>query len=188
MRPRRLLLGSCFLLCSAAAPVWAADPCKSGLEPGQRPGPYAALIATGKDRGQSCCYICDTGDKPAVVVFARGLTDSLGKLALQLDKAAAHHQAAGLRAWVTFLNDDQPAFDPRVADWAKRHALRTIPLGVFEDTEGPPSYRLSNAADVTILLFVQQKVVANFAYRSGELKDEQIETVLASLAKMIGKK
>src|SRR5262245_41366214 len=81
----------------------AADPCKSGLEPGQRPGPYSAVIATGPQRGQSFCYICETGDNPAMVVFARSVSDPLGKLAAKMDKALADHKATNLRAWVTFL-------------------------------------------------------------------------------------
>src|SRR5271170_1036322 len=52
-------------------------------------------------------------------------------------------------------------------------AARSVPVGVFEDLDGPPSYRL-HRDDVTILLAVKQKVVANFAFRAGELSDARI--------------
>ena len=77
------------------------EPCTSGPQAGQRCGPYAALISTGPQRGQSFCYICQTGDKPAVVVFAHTLTDPLGKLVVQLDKAVTDHKKADLHVWVT---------------------------------------------------------------------------------------
>jgi hypothetical protein len=164
----------------------AAGPCRSGLQPGQRPGPYAAVISTGPERGRSHCYVCETGDRPAVIVFARDLGEPLGKLVQQVDRAVTRHKAADLRAWVTFLHEDQAAFDPRVVDWAQKHALRNLPLGVFEDKGGPPSYRLTPGADVTVLLSVRQRVVANFAFRRGELNDAAIAEVMKALPRILG--
>ena len=70
----------------------------------------------------------------------------------------------------------------------KKHALKTIPVGVFEDTDGPPSYRLHQGADVTVLLAVKQKVVANFAFRAGELNAKARDEVLKSVPKVVEKK
>src|SRR5208283_3102835 len=148
------------------------------LKSGQRPGPYSFVIATGPNRGQSQCFICETAQRPAVVVFARTPTDALGKLVHDLDRAVADNKAADLRSWVTFLSNDQPALDPQLVEWSKKHALRSVPVGVFEDLTGPPSYRLSRDADVTVILFVQRKVIANFAFRAGELNDEKAAEVL----------
>lgn len=160
----------------------------SGLQPGQRPGPYTFILSTGPERGKLHCYICDTEDRPGVVVFARSVSDPLGKLVGKLDKAVAEHQKAELRAWVTFLSDDQLTLDPKIVAWSKKHALRSVPAGVFEDTAGPPSYRLSQKADVTVLLFVKQKVVANHTFKAGELNDDKIGEVLKSLPQIVGKK
>src|SRR5437870_297873 len=118
----------------------AEQPCQSGLQPGQRPGPYSAVISTGPQRGQSHCYICETADRPAVVVFARSLNDPLGRLAQLLDRAVAEHKQADFRAWITLLNEDQLTLDPKIVQWSQKHALRNVPLGVFEDQGGPPSY------------------------------------------------
>jgi len=43
----------------------------SGPQPGKRIYPYTALIATGPNRGTSHCYVCETGDEPAVIILAR---------------------------------------------------------------------------------------------------------------------
>jgi len=188
---RRLLLFLVSLaLCSLClrGESFSGEPCTSGPQPGQRCGPYAALIATGPERGQSFCYVCQTGDKPAVVVFAHMLTEPLGKLVAQLDKAMAEHQKADLRVWVTFLSDHQLELDPQVVKWSQQYAIRRVPLGIFEDPLGPPSYRLSKDADVTVLLFVKQKVVGNFAFRSGELNDDKIKEVMNALPRIIDKK
>src|SRR5690242_10102301 len=82
-------------------PLGADDdiPCVSGLKVGQRPGPYSAIVATGERRGQQRCFICETADRPAVIIFARNLSDPLGKLAARLDRALGDHKSAELRTW-----------------------------------------------------------------------------------------
>ena len=170
-----------------ASACLGAKPCDSGPKPGQRPGPYSALVSVGKDRGQLHCFICETEDRPAVIVFARKLSDPLGKLARGVDRALTDHKDAELRAWVTFLSDDQTALDPQVVEWSKKHALRNVPLGVFEDVVGPPSYLLARDADVTVLLAVKQKVVRNFAFRAGELNDERIADILKAVPEIAKK-
>jgi hypothetical protein len=175
---RILIIG--ITLISTTGFLWA-DPCKSGPKVNQRPRPYAAVVATGTFRGQSHCFICEAGDRPTVIIFARSLSDPLGKLVKQIDKALVQHKKADLRAWVTFLAEDQPSFDPRVVQWGQRHAIGQVPLAVFEDLVGPPTYLLHREADVTVLLSVKQRVVANFAFRTGELTEPAIADILKSL-------
>jgi hypothetical protein len=181
MRTMRRLLLVLAALSILSAGAFAAGPCVSGLEPGKKPGPYSSVVSVGKERGTSHCFICETEDRPAVVVFARSLDDSLGKLTRGLDKALVDHKAKELRAWVTFLNADQATFDAKVVEWGKKQAVRAVPLSVFEDADGPPSYKLSRDAEVTVIVFVKQKVAHNFAFRAGELTDERIAEVLKAV-------
>jgi hypothetical protein len=176
------------VLVSTAIPMRADQPCASGLRPGQRPGPYSFVLSTGPNRGKSHCYICETADRPAAVVFARSLSEQLGRLAHKFDKAIDEHKKADLRAWVTLLHDDQTGLDPKVVQWSSAHALRQLPVGVFEDLNGPPSYRLSRDADVTVLLFVRQKVVSNFAFRAGELTEAKADEVMKALPQILPEK
>lgn len=176
-----------FSLLLIAVTAGAGEPTASGLRIGQRPGPYSSLVAVGPERGQSHCFICATADRPAVIVFARTLSDPLGKLARGLDKELADHKEAELRAWVTFLSDDQTALDPKVVEWSKKHSLRRVPLSVFEDVVGPPTYLLSRDADVTVLLSVKQKVVRNFAFRADELNDERVGEILKAIPRIAKK-
>jgi hypothetical protein len=164
------------------------DPCRSGLRPKQRPGPYSSLVAVGPQRGQQHCYVCEAGEKPTVIVFARSLSEPLGKLVHGIDKAVAANKAADLRAWVTFLADDQTALDPKVVQWGQKHAVKQVPLGIFEDVVGPPTYLLAREADVTVLLSVKQRVVANFAFRPNELNDAAIDGILKTVPQIIGEK
>ncbi|HYT94803.1 MAG TPA: hypothetical protein VEL76_39165 [Gemmataceae bacterium] len=186
MSIRQLLLVP-FLGMLLLASAMAQPSLRSGLPPGQRPGPYSALVSTGPQRGQAHCFICETEDRPAVIVFARNLSDPLGKLAHQLDKALAEHKPAELRGWITFLAEDHTSLDKKVVAWAQQHAVSVLPLAVFEDVVGPPSYRLARDADVTVLLSVKQKVVANFAFRAGELNDARMAEVMKALPQITAK-
>jgi hypothetical protein len=163
----------------------AADPCKSGPQQNQRPGPYSALVCVGKERGQQHCYICEAANRPIIVVFARSLNDPTGKLVNKLDAAAKENK--DLRAWVTFLGDDQTKMDPQVVKWAQQHAIANVPCAVYEDTVGPPAYLIAKDADVTVILSVKQKVVANFAFRAGELNDAAITDIVKAIPKIAKK-
>src|SRR5438552_6834334 len=162
----------------------AGDPCVSGVPVGKRPGPYSFLVATGPQRGQPTCYICEQheGGKPAAVVFARTLSDPLGKLLAKLDGARPAKNDPGYKVWMTQLA--APADLDALAKWAQGKGLKTVPVGAFEDADGPPAYKLHKDADVTVLLFVKERVVANFAFRAGELDDKAIEQVMKSIPKL----
>jgi hypothetical protein len=173
---------------AAARAGFAAEPCKSGPQPKQRPGPYSALVAVGPQRGTQHCYICEAADRPIIIVFARSLSEPLGKLVHQIDRQLAEHKAADLRGWVTFLADDAAKMDAQVVAWSKKHATGSVPLAVFDDEVGPPTYLLHREADVTVLLSVKQKVVANFAYRAGELTPAAIDAILKSVPNIVAAK
>src|SRR5438477_10357036 len=83
----------------------AGDPCVSGVPVGKRPGPYSFLVATGPQRGQQTCYICEQHEqgKAAAVVFARTLSDPLGKLLAKLETAGAVKKDSGYKVWMTQL-------------------------------------------------------------------------------------
>ncbi|MBY0512390.1 MAG: hypothetical protein K2P78_00575 [Gemmataceae bacterium] len=164
----------------------AADPCVSGVPVGKRPGPYSFLVATGPQRGQPTCFICEQADKPAAVVFARSLSDPLGKLLAKLDAEAAARKETGFKVWMTLLT---PAADlDALAKWAQKQGLKDCPVGAFEDADGPPAYTLNKDADATVMLFTRQRVVANFAYRAGELDDKQVGSVLLAVPTLFEKK
>jgi hypothetical protein len=169
------------------ARVEAKDPCVSGPAIGQRPGPYSFLVATGPERGQPTCYVCETAEKPGVIVFARSVNDPLAKLLSKCDDALAARPKDTMRAWMTVLGEKTVGLDD-LSKWAKQAGLKSMPVGVFDDPIGPPSYKLAEDADATVLLFVDKKVVANFAFRAGELDVKAIERIGEELARLGVKK
>lgn len=163
------------------------DPCVSGPQLGQRPGPYSFLVATGPERGQPTCYVCETAEKPGVIVFARSISEPLAKMLSKCDEAIAARPKDAMRAWMTVLGEKTIGLDD-LSKWSKQAGLKSVPVGVFDDPIGPPSYKLADDANVTVLLFVDRKVVANFAFRAGELDAKAIEYIGEELARLGGKK
>lgn len=164
----------------------AADPCVSGVPVGKRPGPYSFLVATGPERGKQTCYICEQEKKPTAVVFVRSLTPEVGKLLAKLDAEVAARKDTGFKAWMTQLAEKADL--DKLARWAKEQGVGAVPVGTFEDADGPPAYLLAADADVTVLLFVQEKVVANFAFRAGEFDAAATAAVLKAVPKLFAGK
>jgi len=166
----------------------AAEPLESGVPVGKRPGPYSFLVATGPQRGQQTCYVCEQheANKPAAVVFARDTSDPVGKLIAKLDALALANKDSGCKVWMTLLAEKADL--DALAKWAQKQGLKGVPVGAFEDADGPPSYKLHKDADVTVILFTKQKVVANFAFRAGELDDKTIDRVLKAATPVFEKK
>lgn len=172
-----------------AAALFLGDaPVKSGLQPPQRPGPYSALVVVGKERGTQHCYICEAGDRPVCIVFARTATDPLGKLVHQLDKAIKKNADVDLRGWVTFLAEDAGPVEGKIVAWSQKHATGGVPAAVFEDVVGPPAYRIAREADVTVILSTKQKTIANFAFRAAELDDAAVARISAAIGALATKK
>jgi hypothetical protein len=174
------------VLTCLCADVHAKDPCVSGLQVGQRPGPYSFLVASGPQRGQLTCYVCETAEKPAVIVFTRSVSEPLAKLVVACDEAVGAKAKDGVRGWMTVLGEKTIAVDD-LGRWAKQAGLKTMPVGVFDDPVGPPSYKLADDADLTVLLFVDHKVIANFAFRKGEF-DEAASRQIVEEVKRLGAK
>lgn len=181
--------------CAFLGLAWAAlssssfgkEPCVSGPQVGQRPGPYSFLVASGPQRGQPTCYVCETAEKPGAIVFARSLSEPLAKVLAICDGAVAARPNDAMRAWMTVLGERTIGLDD-LGRWATRSGLKSVPVGVFDDPVGPPSYKLADDADVTILLFENRKVVANFAFRAGEIDATALQQVSEQLARLGGRK
>ena len=179
----RLLLSLSLALVPTLS-LCAAEPCVSGTPVGKRPGPYSFLVATGPQRGQQTCYICEQhdGNKPAAVIFVRTMSDPAGKLLAKLDAEGIANKDAGFKVWMTLLAEKADL--NALAKWSQKQGVKSAPVGAFEDADGPPSYKLHKDADVTVILFTKQKVVANFAFRAGELDDKAIEQVMKAVPQL----
>jgi len=120
-----------------------------------------------------------------VSIFARELTDNLASLVKQVDEQVSQNEAAKMAAFVVILSEDADATAPQLEELAKAQSIKNVPLTIFDGEAGPPSYKIAEDADVTVLLWKGQEVKANRAFAAGELNDETIKSVLADTAKIL---
>ncbi len=181
MKTSRILAGLAIVL--LASSVLAAEKIASGPQVGKTiPGPFHPLNITGAAAGEKNCLVCQNGDNPVAMVFARETSEPLTKLIKKLDDATAKNSACSMGSFVVFLSDKE-GLDKQLQKLAKDAGLKKIILAI-DNPAGPKDYQVAKEADVTVVLYTQRNVKANYAFKKGELKDKDIDTIVADLAKI----
>jgi hypothetical protein len=120
------------------------------------------------------------------MLFARETNGPLSSLLKQFDAAVAKNKDADLRSFAVFLTDDSEAMEKKLQTLAEKEKIsENVPLTIVEDIAGPPSYKVDKDAEVTVLLYTKGKVVSNFAFKAGELKEKDVKTIVAQLSKIL---
>ena len=173
----------------------AAEPLKSGLQPGESiPGPFHYLNINGPHAGKPHCLVCEFGLRPAVLVFVRDVpADKLPLMDLlqKLDEAASHYKNAELRVGVIVLSEDFAKEGARKELIRKLESmakdLKQIPTAV-DGATGPESYKISRDAYVTVMLYDRHRVVDNFAFAKDKLTEKDVAAIMGAVTKMVAAK
>ena len=120
------------------------------------------------------------------MVFARDVNGPLSSLLKQFDAAVAKNKDADMRSFAVFLTDDSEATEAKLKRVAEKEKIsENVPLTIVEDVSGPPAFKISQEAEVTVLLYTKGKVVSNFAFKAGELKDKDVKAIVAQIPKIL---
>jgi hypothetical protein len=120
------------------------------------------------------------------MLFARDVTGPLSSLLKQFDSAVEKNKGADMRSFAVFLSEDADEMELKLKKLAEKEKIsENVPLTVVEDIAGPPAFKINKDAEVTVLLYTQGKVVSNFAYKSGELKDKDVKAIVGHLSKIL---
>ncbi|MBY0457489.1 MAG: hypothetical protein K2V38_09150 [Gemmataceae bacterium] len=167
--------------------VVAAADIKSGPQVGAKvPGAFHPYNVTGDDAGKTACLFCKAGDSPVVMVFGRTADDAmLHKLLAAVDAETVKHAKAEMYSFGIFQGD-KATLEPQLKEAAKKAALKSLVLAI-EDKEDPipEKYNLSKDADVTVILYVDRVVKANYSFAKGKLTDKDIEAVVKDVSKIV---
>lgn len=180
-----------FALCALALAVsftgtgTAAD-IKSGLQVGDYPGAFTVLDVTGPQAGQKLCYRCQYGARPVVSIFTRKMDENVVKLVKELDTVVAKNSdEKKMAAFVTVLTNDPDAAEGQLKKVAEDQQIKRTPLTVFDNTAGPPKYKIDEKAEVTVIMWVDSDVKVNYAFAAGELNAESMAKVVADTKKIL---
>lgn len=120
------------------------------------------------------------------MIFAREVSDSLTSLVKKIDAATAKNEDAKMGSFVVFCSDDE-SLEKNLKSLAEKEKLNHIVLTI-DNPQGPPKYKIAKEADVTVVLYTKGEVKANFAFKKGELKDKDVETIVSSISKILPEK
>ncbi len=156
----------------------AGEPLQSGLKVGEKVSTFYVRAVTGPLKNKSVCYVCRNGDRPVVMLFIRQITPELKTLLKGIDAEVDRQRASGLRSFGVFLAGDSKEILPQVQTLAFDEKIN-LPLTIAAaPSDGSAGRSIHPDAAVTVILYREQSVTANFAFRAQDLKSEQIDAVL----------
>jgi hypothetical protein len=123
------------------------------------------------------------GNNPVVMIFAREVNDGLTSLVKKVDQATAKYSDCRLGAFVVFCNDEE-GLEQKLKDLVKNEKIKKTVLTI-DNPAGPRGMKVSENADVTVVLYTKHKVKVNHAFRKGELKEAEIDKVLADVKQIL---
>jgi len=187
MSKLRIAASSFAVLALLAGGVVAAGKVTSGPQVGEEltGGPFHPLNITGDMAGQKQCLYCKNGSNPVVMIFAREVSKPLANLVKKIDAETVKNSAAKMGSFVVFLSDSED-LGKHLKTWADTEKVETCILSI-DNPAGPKGYKVAKDADITVVLYTDHKVKANFAFASGEMKDKDVDMVLAEVAKITKK-
>ena len=86
-------------------------------------------------------------------------------------------------SFVVFLSEEE-SLEKRLKEMARKEDLKKTVLSI-DDKTGPERYKIAKDADVTVVLHADHQVKSNFAFNAGELKDKDVEKIVAELPKIL---
>jgi hypothetical protein len=164
--------------------VVVAAEIKSGPQNGEKvPGPFHPLNVTGEDAGKKACLYCKNGENPVAVVFARTADDpNVTKLIKALDKATEQNAKCEMGSFVVYLSGDEK-LEAKLKAMAQKEGLKQIVLSI-ESPEGPAKYNINKDADITVLLYTERTVKANYTFEKGKLDTQAIDQIVKDVSRI----
>jgi hypothetical protein len=119
------------------------------------------------------------------MIFAREINDGLTSLVKKLDEATDKNSDCRMGSFVVFCSDEE-GLEKKLKDLAKKEKLKNIVLTI-DNPAGPDAYKVAKDAEVTVVLYSKSKVKANYAFKKGEMKAEDIDKIVSSVSKILPK-
>ncbi len=174
----RMILALSVLSAACICHVAESADIRSGLAVNAYPKAYMVTDVTGPAAGSgSLCYRCRYGSQPVVNIFARKMDENVVRLIKQIDDVVGKNRDNKMAAFVVLLSDEPEAQRDTLRAVAKENKLAHTPLTLYTNAQGPSSYRLSEDAEVTVMMWVNEEVRVNHALKSSDLNEDKIASI-----------
>jgi hypothetical protein len=87
-------------------------------------------------------------------------------------------------SFVVYISDDEKLGD-KLKGIASKENIKSTVLTIMDNPTGPPKYEVAKDAAVTVVFYNQRKVLANHAFKAGELNSAAVDKVMADLPKIL---
>jgi hypothetical protein len=184
MKTYQVLAGMTLALGLVVGSALAADVLKSGPQTDSKiPGPFHPLNVTGEAAGKANCLVCQNGDHPVAMIFAREVSPSLTTLIKKVDDATGKNSKCEMGSFVVFCSDSKD-LEAQLKTMAEKEKVKNCILAI-DNPAGPDKYEVAKDADITVVLYTNRTVKANYAFKKGELKDKDIEKIVGDINKIL---
>ncbi len=165
-----------------------ADELKSGPQVGS---PMLNFLAYDVFSGKKIDYVEKYGNDLVVMIFARDLEESLVDLMKRVDKTMGDNLTDKRRK--NFLagvliglweGEEKSASHKKLLALATDPHFKSAGLAIF-NPGGPPKYHLHDKAVVTVIVYEKRKVLANYAFKKGELNDKAVKKIMGDVNKFL---
>jgi hypothetical protein len=163
--------------------VLSAEEPKSGPQVGAEVHGFHSLNCTGDHAGEKHCLICQNGDNPVAMIFARQVTPELTRLIKRIDQATDKNQKRRMGCFAVFLSDADK-LEKELKELARKEKIQHCVLTI-DRPEGPEGYNIAPEAEVTVVLYSKLTVKSNQTFKKGDLNDKRIKAIVADLAKIL---
>ena len=102
--------------------------------------------------------------------------------------ANAADDKAKRKAFVVLLTDDPEGASEELADFAKQHQIRNIPLTFYDGLLGPDNYRIARRAIVTVMMWEEDTVKINRTFARAELNDKSVKRLVSEARNFLSAK
>ena len=120
------------------------------------------------------------------MIFAREIDDSLTGLVKKIDAITGENKKSKMGSFVIFTNDSDE-MEAKLKEYAKKEGIKNTPMAI-DNPSGPKGYNVAKDAAITVVLYNKREIKANYAFKKGEMKTEDIEKILKDIPKILEKK
>ena len=156
-----------------------------GLPVGSDVAAFYVKDVTGPAAGTKLCYRCRYGDRPVVSIFAREVNGEVTSLIHDIDGVVGKNQDKDMKAFVVLLSDEPEAKEGDLKKVASDAKVSNTPLTTFDNNVGPPAYKITKDAQITVMMWVDGKLKVNEAYKPGELTQDKIAGLVGKTSSIL---
>ncbi len=159
----------------------------SGPQVGSKlPGPFEVFNINGEKAGEEDCLYCRYGNSPVAMIFAAKPTEAITALLKPIERSASDARknkdsVVGVCLVVTERSDE---IKSALTKLSNQENYQQVVLGMIEP-RFLKKYKLHPEAAVTVLLFSNQVVRTNRAFKAGELTEKVAREVGEEAAKFL---